>query len=147
MNDAAVKASVALIPVGALFTGATIIFVRRRSMSSFLQLVGAAGLVAVILTHVFEGLRVFPRMGWGSQHSVGHYLDLLSAILAVTLFSLGYVIHAVNARERERERGNCTRASGPIAKLSCVIAPQATLTAARSLHAPARMPSSSLPQF
>src|SRR5437773_10436221 len=104
MNDAAVKAFVALIPVCALFTGATIIFVRRRSMSSFLQLVGAAGLVAVVLTHVFEGLRVFPRMGWGSQHSVGHYLDLLPAILAVTLFSLGYLIHAVNARERERER-------------------------------------------
>src|SRR5213078_4510478 len=76
MNDAAVKAFVALIPVCALFTGATIIFVRRRSMSSFLQLVGAAGLVAVVLIHVFEGLHVFPRMGWGSQHSVGHYLDL-----------------------------------------------------------------------
>ena len=103
MNHAAVKAFVALIPVCALFTGATIIFVRGRSMSSFLQLVGAAGLVAVVLTHVFEGLRVFPRMGWGSQHSIGHYLDLLSAILAVTLFSLGYLIHAVNARERERQ--------------------------------------------
>src|SRR5207302_8371345 len=104
MNDAAVKAFVALIPVCALFTVTTIIFVRRRSMSSFLQLVGAAGLVAVVLTHVFEGLRVFPRMGWGSQHSVGHYLDLLSAILAVTLFSLGYLIHAVNARERKRKK-------------------------------------------
>ena len=103
MNNAAVKAFVALIPVCALFTGATIIFVRRKSISSCLQLVGAAGLVAVILTHVFEGLRVFPRMGWGSQHSVGHYLDLLSAILAVALFSLGYLIHAVNARARERQ--------------------------------------------
>jgi formate hydrogenlyase subunit 3/multisubunit Na+/H+ antiporter MnhD subunit len=103
MNDTAVKAFVALIPACALFTGAMIIFVRRRSISSFLQLVGAAGLVAVILTHVFEGLRVFPRMGWGSHYSVGHYLDLLSAILAVTLFSLGYLIHAVNARERDRQ--------------------------------------------
>ena len=79
-------------------------------MSSFLQLVGAAGLVTVILTHVFEGLRVFPRMGWGSQHSVGHYLDLLSAILAVTLFSLGYLIHAVNARGRERQLHQSQRA-------------------------------------
>ena len=101
MNDTAVKAFVALIPTCALFTGATIIFVRRRSVSSFLQLVGTAGLVAVVLTHVFEGLRVFPRMGWGSQHSVGHYLDLLSAIVAATLFSLGYLIHAVTAREKE----------------------------------------------
>src|SRR5437762_11707434 len=102
MNDAAVKAFVALIPVCALFTGATIIFVRRRSMSSFLQLVGATGLVAVVLTHVFEGLRVVPRMGWGSQHSVGHYLDVSCAIVVVTLFSLVYLIHVVNARARER---------------------------------------------
>src|SRR5207253_2559308 len=50
MNDAAIKAFVALIPVCALFTGTTIIFVRRRSMSSFLQLVGAAGLVAMVLS-------------------------------------------------------------------------------------------------
>jgi succinate dehydrogenase/fumarate reductase cytochrome b subunit len=99
MNDAAVKASVALIPVCALFTGAAIIFVRSRSMSSFLQLVGAAGLVAVILTHVFEGLRVFPRMGWGSQHSVGHYLDFWGAVLGLTFFPLGYLLHALkNAR-------------------------------------------------
>src|SRR5438874_13165984 len=102
MNDAAVKAFVALIPVCALFTGTTMIFVRRRGMSSFLQLVGAAGLVAVVLTHVFEGLRVFPRMGWGSQYIVGHSLDLLSAILAVRLFYLGYLIYSVNARQRER---------------------------------------------
>src|SRR5439155_16070192 len=58
----AVNAFVALIPVCALFTGATIIFVRRKSISSCLQLVGGAGLVAVILSHVFGGLRVFPRM-------------------------------------------------------------------------------------
>ncbi len=42
-----------------------------------------------------------------------------------------------------RARGNCTRASGRIAKLSCVIASQATMMVAGSLHAPARMPSSS----
>src|SRR5206468_13068636 len=92
------RAFVALIPVGALFTGTRIMFVRRRSMASLLQLVGAAGFVAVVLTHVFEGLRVFPRMGWGSQHSVGHYLDLLSAILVVTLFSLGYLIRSEERR-------------------------------------------------
>ena len=87
-------------------------------MSSFLQLVGAAGLVTVILTHVFEGLRVFPRMGWGSQHSVGHYLDLLSAILAVTLFSLGYLIHAVNARASEATAPEPAGGSRNLAALS-----------------------------
>jgi hypothetical protein len=35
-------------------------------------------------------------MGWGSRNSVGHYLDLLCAIVGVTLFSLGYLIHAVD---------------------------------------------------
>ena len=116
MNDAAIKAFVALIPVCALFTGATMIFVRRRSMSSFLQLVGAAGLVAVILTHVFEGLRVFPGMGWRSQHS-----------WPLSRFAVRNPgCHAVFSRildsrsECERERGNCTRASGRIAKLGSV---------------------------
>jgi hypothetical protein len=56
----------------------------------------AAALVVVVLAHVFEALHVFPRIGWGSQNSVGHYLDLLCAILGVTLFSLGYLIHAMD---------------------------------------------------
>lgn len=80
-------------------------------MSSFLQLVGATGLVAVVLTHVFEGLRVFPRVGWGSEHRFGHYFDLLSAILAVTLFPLGYLIHAVDTRARERQLHQSQRAN------------------------------------
>lgn len=89
MHDTALKAFTTLIPVGALFTGSLIIWLRRKRMSSFLQFLGATGLLVVILTHVFEGLRLFPRMHWGFQHSVGHYLDLLCAILGLTLFSLG----------------------------------------------------------
>jgi succinate dehydrogenase/fumarate reductase cytochrome b subunit len=103
MNDTALKAFTALIPVCALFTGSVIIWLRRKRMSSFLQLLGATGLVVVILTHVFEGIRLFPRMHWGSQHSVGHYLDLLCAILGLMLFSLGYLIHAVNMRIEKKE--------------------------------------------
>lgn len=110
MNHAVLKVFAALIPVCALFTGSMIIWLRRKSISSFVQCLGATGLVVVVLTHVFEGLGVFPRMGWGSQHSVGHYLDLLSAILAVTLFPLGYLIHAVNARERDRQSHENQRA-------------------------------------
>ena len=45
---------------------------------------------------------------------------------------------------RRARGGNYTRASGRIAKLSWVVAPQATVTMAGSLRAPARMPS--LPQ-
>jgi amino acid permease len=96
MNDAVLNPFVALIPACLLFAGAAIIWLRRKSTSSIFQLLGAAALVVVVLAHVFEALRVFPRMGWGSRNSVGHYLDLLCAIVSVTLFSLGYLIHAVD---------------------------------------------------
>jgi len=95
MNDAGLKAFIALIPVCGLFAGSVVIRLRRKSTSSFLQLLGAACLVVVVLTHAFEALRVFPWTRWGSKGSVGHYLDLLCAIVGVTLFFIGYLIHAV----------------------------------------------------
>jgi amino acid permease len=98
MNDAVLKSFVALIPACLLFIGAAIIWLRRKSLSSIFQLLGTATLVVLVLVHVFEALRLFPRMGWGCQNSVGHYLDLLCAMLGVTLFSLGYLIHAVSTR-------------------------------------------------
>ena len=96
MNHAVIKPFVAMIPACVLFAGTAIIFLQRKAMSSFFQLLGAAALVVVVLAHVLEALRVWPRMGWGSQSSVGHYLDLSCAILGATLFSLGYLIHAVD---------------------------------------------------
>ena len=96
MNDAVLKPFVALIPACVLFAGSAIIFLRRKSPSSFFQLLGAAALVVVVFAHVLEALRVWSQMGWGSQNSIGHYLDLSCAILGVTLFPLGYLIHAVD---------------------------------------------------
>ena len=48
-------------------------------------LAGIGFLVLVVLTHVAERWHFFPEMGWGLQHSPGHYLDLASAILGVAL--------------------------------------------------------------
>ena len=48
----------------------------------------------VALTHVAEALRVFPRMQWGDPHSVGHYIDLTSAVLGVALLLAGYALQA-----------------------------------------------------
>jgi len=98
MNDTALKVFVAMIPVCALLAGSAVIWLRRKSMSALFQFVGACGLVIVVISHVFEALRLFSWMGWGSKHSVGHYLDLFCAILGFTLFSFGYLIHAVNMR-------------------------------------------------
>lgn len=108
MNHAVLKVFAALIAVCALFTGSVIIWLRRKSISSFLQCLGATGLVVVVLTHAFEAFRLFPGMRWGYQRSVGHYLDLSCAILGVTLFSLGYLIHATDMRVEKKNSKKLT---------------------------------------
>jgi hypothetical protein len=44
----------------------------------------------VVLTHIAEALHIFPAMHWGEPHSAGHYLDLASALLALTLLPVGF---------------------------------------------------------
>jgi hypothetical protein len=98
MNVTLFKALVALVPTCMLFSGSAVLFVRRKSGSSFLQLLGAGCLVVVVLTHVSEALHLFPSMHWGLEHSLGHYLDFWSAVLGLTLFPIGYLLHAVTKR-------------------------------------------------
>jgi hypothetical protein len=81
----------ALVPVCMLFAGSAVLFSRGKTVCSFLQLLGAGCLVMVVLTHVAETLRLFPWMHWGLEHSAGHYLDLGSAVLGLTLFPIGYL--------------------------------------------------------
>jgi hypothetical protein len=83
-----------------LFCGALVLFRRQRSVSSFLQLIGAACLTIVVLTHVAEALRLFPSMHWGRPHSLGHYVDFGSAVIAVALFPVGYLFHALSVARR-----------------------------------------------
>jgi hypothetical protein len=92
------KALVALVPVSSLFSASIILFSRIKSMGSILQLLGAGCLIAVILAHIAQALQLFPFMHWGQEHSIGHYLDLTSAILGITLFPLGYLLHAWGIR-------------------------------------------------
>jgi hypothetical protein len=84
------------IAAGMLFCGAIILFRRERSVSSFLQLIGAGCLIVVVLTHVAEALRLFPSMQWGLPHSLGHYVDFGSVVLAFVLFPVGYLAHALS---------------------------------------------------
>src|SRR5947199_9180426 len=81
-----------------LFYGSLVLFFRRKTVCSFLQLLGAGCLVVVVLTHVSEALHLFPWMHWGLEHSAGHYLDLWSAIIGLTLFPVGYLFHALNLK-------------------------------------------------
>jgi hypothetical protein len=98
MNIPLLIALVALVPACLLFAGAVIVFVRAKTVGSCLQLLGAGCLVVVVLTHVAEALHLLPWMQWGLEHSVGHYLDFGSAVLGLTLFPLGYVLHALTQR-------------------------------------------------
>lgn len=100
MNPLLLKALLALLPVSMLVAGSIRVSLRRRSVSTFLQLAGAACLVVVVMTHVCETLHLFGWMQWGSADSPGHYLDLASAIGGVVLFPLGYLLDSGERRDQ-----------------------------------------------
>jgi hypothetical protein len=98
MKITLLKTLVALVPALVLFSGSIVLVSRGKTVSSFLQLLGAGCLVMVVLTHVFEALHLFPSMHWGLEDSVGHYLDFWSAVLGLTPFPVGYLLHAITKR-------------------------------------------------
>lgn len=100
MNATLLKALVALLPACMLFSGSAVLFFRGKSVRSFLQVLGAGCLVLVVFTHLSEALHLFPWMHWGLEHSVGHYLDFWSAVLGLTLFPIGYLLHALAKQPR-----------------------------------------------
>ena len=99
MNVTLVTALLALAPMCALFFGSAVMFFREKRVSSLLQLVGAGCLAVVVLAHICEALHLVPWMHWGDEHSLGHYVDFGSAILGLTLFPLGYLLHALTKAE------------------------------------------------
>ena len=100
MDLAPLKALAALLPASILVLGSVVLFLRGKTVGSFLQLFGAGCLLLVVLTHVCEALRLFPFMQWGLEHSAGHYLDFWSALLGLTLFPTGYLLHALAEKPR-----------------------------------------------
>ena len=95
MNPTLAKAAAVLFPTCMVFVGSAIIFSRKKSIVTFLQVVGAGALVAVVLAHVCEALHLFPWMEWGCENSVGHYLDLFAAVLGLTFFPIGFLLNAL----------------------------------------------------
>ena len=98
MNIALLKPVVALVLVGLLLSRSLAAYLRQKSAGSLLQLLGAGCLLVVVLTHIFEALRLFPWMHWGLENSAGHYLDFWSAVLGLTLFVTGYLLRAFTKR-------------------------------------------------
>jgi hypothetical protein len=71
----------------------------QMKMVSALVLLGLGCLTIVVLTHLAEAFHIFPAMGWGQPNSVGHYTDLVSAILGTALLPLGFRIAIVKRRK------------------------------------------------
>jgi len=79
MNLTLFKALVALVPTCLLFSGSVVLFVRRKTVWSLLQLLGAGCLVAVVLTHVCEALQLVPWMHWG--HEIALIITQISGVV------------------------------------------------------------------
>lgn len=84
------KTIVISIPVFIAFGVSTVAFAKERTLVALAQLTGAGFLVIVIFAHVSEAFNLFPSMGWGRPHTLGHYIDLTCAIAGVLLLSMGY---------------------------------------------------------
>lgn len=98
MTGTLTRALIALVPASLLLIRAVRIFIRGKTLGSLLQLLATGFLIAVIFTHLCEGLHWFAQMRWGEPHSIGHYVDLASAILAVALFAAGYLLQVLVKR-------------------------------------------------
>lgn len=102
MRAGLLRVLVVMVPVGILFLASTIMFAREKRAWSLLQLLGACGVVIVLLAHLCEELQIFVGMQWGQEHGAGHYLDLSGAILGLVLFPLGYLLHALSMRGSDK---------------------------------------------
>jgi uncharacterized protein (DUF983 family) len=98
MNVNLFRSLIASVPMCFLLCGAAVWFFRKKTLPSFLQLLGAGCLLIVVLAHVSEALHLLPWMHWGLETSFGHYLDLSSAVLGLTLFPIGYLLQALRAQ-------------------------------------------------
>jgi len=79
-------------PICAAFATSVAVLIKERTARAFIQLLGAACLMMVVLAHVAEVFHLFPSMGWGLPNSAGHYFDLVSAVAGLILLPVGYLL-------------------------------------------------------
>ena len=91
MNQTFTNAILFSLPLAVLFVWSLVLFCRKRPFSS-LQLLGAVSLLIVLFAHLCEAEHWLPFMHWGEPHSIGHYLDLTSAILGIAFSATGIVL-------------------------------------------------------
>ena len=95
MNTTLIKAVILLAVASGLCAFAAFRHSRSKTRALFLQLTGLGCWILVALVHICEALTLFPVMGWGREDSVGHYLDLSSAVLGTGLLLAGLMLQMV----------------------------------------------------
>jgi hypothetical protein len=73
-----------------MFLGVSLaLLLTRRSLGAALQALGLGCFGLMALTHVFAAFAIFPALGWGQSHSVGHDIDLVAALGGIALLTAG----------------------------------------------------------
>jgi hypothetical protein len=92
MSTVVLKGLLALV-AACIFVGVSLtLSLTRRTLGSTLQALGLICFGVVALTHAFEAFAIFPTLGWGQPHSVGHYVDLVAALSGVALTLAGFAL-------------------------------------------------------
>jgi hypothetical protein len=95
------KSTIALVPVSLLLYGSVVLYRTTQSIWVSSQLIRSEFLTIIVLIHISEALNIFHWMGRGLEDSIGHYVDLGSAVLDLTLFPTGYCFYALTTRIAE----------------------------------------------
>jgi hypothetical protein len=61
----------------------------RYFVASVLLIAGFLCFAFVAIDQVLEVFGMFPAFGWGQPHGIGHYLNLIAALLGVVLLCAG----------------------------------------------------------
>ena len=92
MTAAVLKGLLALAGACIFLGVSVVLFLVRRGLSSALMALGLGCFGVMALTHVFEAFSILPALGWGQPHSVGHFIDLVAALLGVTLVTTSFLL-------------------------------------------------------
>ena len=86
------------------FLGVSVsVLMTRRGVSSVLLALGCGSFAVMALTHVFEAYSLLPRLGWGKPHTVGHFIDLITALLGITLVGASFLLRSVQRQSRGKD--------------------------------------------
>lgn len=104
--DVAVLRGLLSLAGACVFVGVSAaLFVTRRDLGSALLATGIGWFGVMALTHVFESFSILPAFGWGRPRSVGHFIDLVAALLGVTFVTLSFLLRGPAAPSDRRGRG------------------------------------------